>query len=431
MGKKRGGNRGYVALLACPAMTQNPGSLLYTFLDRFLPYWSLAKPALLLTKNTYLSLVETGYIQHIERVIGRDICTVEGSYDHGLSAISAQVVEGTVAAVYQFSCPEAYGKCRSENTMLRRQCIIYHTPLLINNAAYTWELYKWITSPRPSAQDHFLTSKDVERYVDCHAAVACQPFLLQNHICALIAHNDMKEDILTLVRRYGRTVNQFGRIVATQSTGTRLRGESVKLDRVDMYKSGPQGGDVQIIGATHGQTGLAIFLQDPNTCHPHQADIDTSIKGICMPQSKVSLFHDAVTAGILLDHMSTYAQGSGRYGVRPILLAEALELLFNVKVVLTDATGPEAWSATVRMAAWHFLKAAMIRQKQDPCVSVCIPRGFLNDVFLKALGECRCEILAYRNKDLRSVCGNDRDLDGFIIGSDTAPFSSKHQTVAI
>ena len=93
---------------------------------------------------------------------------------------------------------------------------------------------------------------------------------------ALIAHDRMKDPMVALAREF-RTVLARHRLVATGTTGARLRDE-VGLD-VECVLSGPLGGDLQI-GArlAMGEVQFVIFLRDPMTPQPHEPDINALVR---------------------------------------------------------------------------------------------------------------------------------------------------------
>ncbi len=99
-----------------------------------------------------------------------------------------------------------------------------------------------------------------------------------NRYVALIAHDERKQQLAAFVERHQETLRHF-RLVATRTTGTRLRTE---LDlNVDLVQSGPQGGDLQI-GAriAEDQVLAVIFFRDPLTAQPHEPDVSALLR-IC------------------------------------------------------------------------------------------------------------------------------------------------------
>jgi methylglyoxal synthase len=93
---------------------------------------------------------------------------------------------------------------------------------------------------------------------------------------ALIAHDRMKDSMVALAQEF-RSVLVRHRLVATGTTGMRLRKE-VGLD-VECVLSGPLGGDLQI-GArlATGQVQIVVFLRDPMTPQPHEPDINALVR---------------------------------------------------------------------------------------------------------------------------------------------------------
>lgn len=95
---------------------------------------------------------------------------------------------------------------------------------------------------------------------------------------ALIAHDNRKEELIDLVKRY-RDIFKEHELFATGTTG-KLIGEKVELS-VHRFLSGPLGGDQQI-GARvcTGEMDMVIFLRDPLTAQPHEPDVSALLR-IC------------------------------------------------------------------------------------------------------------------------------------------------------
>ncbi|MGF0537834.1 methylglyoxal synthase [Agrobacterium sp. ES01] len=89
---------------------------------------------------------------------------------------------------------------------------------------------------------------------------------------ALIAHDQKKDDLADFARRHEARFAGW-RIVATGTTGGRIKDACPSLD-VTRMKSGPLGGDQQI-GAliANGEIELLIFFVDPLTPMPHDVDV--------------------------------------------------------------------------------------------------------------------------------------------------------------
>jgi methylglyoxal synthase len=93
---------------------------------------------------------------------------------------------------------------------------------------------------------------------------------------ALVAHDEKKDDLLSLARRYRSALARL-HLIATAHTGANLAQE-LELP-VECMRSGPEGGDMQI-GAriVSGDVDAVVFLRDPLTAHPHEPDIQALLK---------------------------------------------------------------------------------------------------------------------------------------------------------
>lgn len=93
---------------------------------------------------------------------------------------------------------------------------------------------------------------------------------------SLIAHDNMKEDIIELSKRYEEVLSEHT-LFATGTTGLRIM-ENTKL-KVHRFMSGPLGGDQQV-GAmiAEGKMDLIIFLRDPLTSQPHEPDVSALLR---------------------------------------------------------------------------------------------------------------------------------------------------------
>lgn len=93
---------------------------------------------------------------------------------------------------------------------------------------------------------------------------------------ALIAHDNMKDEIVTFVKENLDFFKEF-ELVATGTTGKRIA-EATGLT-IHRYQSGPIGGDQQI-GADIALNKIkaVFFLRDPLTTQPHEPDISALIR---------------------------------------------------------------------------------------------------------------------------------------------------------
>ena len=119
-------------------------------------------------------------------------------------------------------------------------------------------------------------------------------------VVALVAHDEKKDDLLRLVKQYRSSLARL-HLLATSHTGT-LLSEEVGLP-VERFRSGPEGGDMQI-GAriVQGDVDAVVFLRDPLTAHPHEPDIQALLK-VCDVHG-VPVATNLASAEILLRSLS-------------------------------------------------------------------------------------------------------------------------------
>ncbi len=117
---------------------------------------------------------------------------------------------------------------------------------------------------------------------------------------ALVAHDEKKDDLLRLARRYRSSLARL-HLIATAHTGAILA-EELGLP-VECLRSGPEGGDIQI-GAriVAGEVDAVVFLRDPLTAHPHEPDIQALLK-VCDVHG-VPVATNLASAEILLRSLS-------------------------------------------------------------------------------------------------------------------------------
>ncbi|PZU83581.1 MAG: methylglyoxal synthase [Shinella sp.] len=114
---------------------------------------------------------------------------------------------------------------------------------------------------------------------------------------ALIAHDQKKDDMAEFARQHEAELSRR-RIVATGTTGGRIKEACPSLD-VTRLKSGPLGGDQQI-GAmiATGEVDMLIFFVDPLTSMPHDVDVKALMRLATVYDIPMAL--NRATAEILL-----------------------------------------------------------------------------------------------------------------------------------
>lgn len=120
--------------------------------------------------------------------------------------------------------------------------------------------------------------------------------LSERKVLALIAHDGKKADMVAF-STFNRDKLAGYRIIATASTGRLLR-EKVGLE-VEMFLSGPLGGDVQIAARiANGEVDAVFFLVDPLDKHPHDPDIQ-AVQRVCNVHD-VPLATNIATANLII-----------------------------------------------------------------------------------------------------------------------------------
>ena len=117
---------------------------------------------------------------------------------------------------------------------------------------------------------------------------------------ALIAHDNMKNDMIEFVQQYETVLSQYS-LYATGTTGKRIM-EASHLE-VTRLQSGPIGGDQQI-GAliATDQIQFVIFLRDPLTAQPHEPDVQALLR-LC-DVHRIPIATNLSSAKILIDHLA-------------------------------------------------------------------------------------------------------------------------------
>lgn len=118
---------------------------------------------------------------------------------------------------------------------------------------------------------------------------------------AIIAHDRMKADMVQFLNQH-RTVllNETIQLIATGTTGSQAENAGFKVKKM---LSGPMGGDAQIAArVAEGKTNMVLFFKDPNSSHPHEADINMLIR-VCDVHN-IPLATNKATAHLLLKAIS-------------------------------------------------------------------------------------------------------------------------------
>lgn len=119
---------------------------------------------------------------------------------------------------------------------------------------------------------------------------------------ALVAHNSRKATLLELVRQYKNTLCH-AELVATRNTGLEVR--HIGLDNIQVFDSGPEGGDVEIANMIiMRDLDILIFLIDPLSTHAHESDIQTLVRESNI--HNVVFATNLATARVILDSLKKH-----------------------------------------------------------------------------------------------------------------------------
>jgi methylglyoxal synthase len=117
---------------------------------------------------------------------------------------------------------------------------------------------------------------------------------------ALIAHDNMKDDMIAFVQKYREILKGF-ELYATGTTGKRIiEATGLKITRL---QSGPLGGDQQI-GALIAEDRIKfmVFLRDPLTAQPHEPDVQALLR-LC-DVHKIPIATNMSSAEIIIRHLA-------------------------------------------------------------------------------------------------------------------------------
>ncbi|OAQ03203.1 hypothetical protein A3O11_07005 [Ligilactobacillus aviarius] len=119
---------------------------------------------------------------------------------------------------------------------------------------------------------------------------------------ALVAHNNKKEEILSIVDKYKELLEQCT-LFSTRQTGEMIENKfHIKVNKV---KSGPTGGDIEIANMVVDQKlDVLIFLIDPLSSHCHENDIQSLVRLSIL--DNVVLATNYATACTVLDFLSKH-----------------------------------------------------------------------------------------------------------------------------
>jgi len=263
----------------------------------------------------------------------------------GVIQIANLVVFGHLLAIFFFNDMEDLYADSPQNLCLRRICNEHHTPLFEDFTSIEYILEQWRTNgPNAPGQKGSFPTDDIAAYygseefedaellkADLPAKERSDPKQRSRETIAVVSHNEMKMIMLNFCLQHMDKILGYRRILATGTTGARLRDQyrsalQVLLDRVGAdtfhswpwtpkkgetihaylakkiqpFLSGPNGGDIQIsCKVIDGTCHRVLFFQDPQTAHAHQFDIRLMEK-VVQDQETAALFATSVDTAELV-----------------------------------------------------------------------------------------------------------------------------------
>jgi len=203
----------------------------------------------------------------------------------GLIRLVAGVVdesgpEALDAVVYLLD-PEDPTSQFPEALALKRECVIHRKPFV----ATLRHAIEWV---------------EIERAARGLAPRSAALAALEQQTIALVAHDALKVSLVQFVDAHFALFDRFARRIATGTTGgllNELAARHGKSGWVHRYRSGPDGGDAQIVrDILDGRCDRVIFFEDPHVAREHEADIQLLERSARMRPGGVPCINEARTA---------------------------------------------------------------------------------------------------------------------------------------
>ena len=227
----------------------------------------------------------------------------------GVIQVANLVVYGFCTAILFFNEMEDHYADSPQNLCLRRICNQYDVPLIEDFVSIRHMLeQQWYKGSLPHRNKGSHPSGEINQYLHGDEVLYAQDFEgsrreeRSRETLAIVSHDGKKMEMLTFCLEHMREILSYRRVLATGTSGQRLRDLYVaaltrkpQLSRklrqqigwlpnqdakdfiykkVLTFQSGPKGGDIQISSKIiDGTCHRVIFFQDPHTAHPHQFDI--------------------------------------------------------------------------------------------------------------------------------------------------------------
>lgn len=222
----------------------------------------------------------------------------------GVTILANLIVQRQCSIIWPFLSPITVHWLNPENLALMRLCDLWNAKRLMNaESVRAWfrneakrdirrnpqEIPLKITLGTPmldgnwpmAEKSYYINKKEKEYYEVSLPKRKKHPVefwtRFREQTIALIAHDAMKDRMVDFAIQYEKELNEFGRILATGTTGQEVENacRTLREDRkIRRCLSGPKGGDIEI--ATEilfARCHIVIFFIDPMNPHAHIDDI--------------------------------------------------------------------------------------------------------------------------------------------------------------
>lgn len=228
----------------------------------------------------------------------------------GIIQLANLVVYGFCRAILFFNEMDDYYADSPQNLCLRRICNQCNVPLIEDFVSIRYMLeQQWYKGRLPRRKSGGHPAGEINQYLYGDEVLYAKNFESSNRkdrsheTLAIVSHDGKKMEMLTFCLEHIWEILGYRRVLATGTSGQRLIDlyaaalksslpglsaskkrqigwrNDLEVDdylrqRILTFKSGPDGGDIQISSKIiDGTCHRVIFFQDPTTAHPHQFDI--------------------------------------------------------------------------------------------------------------------------------------------------------------
>jgi methylglyoxal synthase len=231
--------------------------------------------------GTFEAIRDRNYLLNYPQLV-RSPNGFEGGLMRMVSHIAGGVREGdALDGIIYLIDPVDPSSTFPEARALRRQCVIHAKPFIATVAGAV----EWI---------------EVEAV---HAGLRSPMMIDSSQALAMIAHDALKDRMVTFAAEYFDLLSLFSERVATGTTGGLLndlawsKGWHKNTPWVRRYRSGPLGGDAQIAELVlENRCHKTIFFEDPHVARQHEADIHLLERAVASITLSTTCFNSPMMA---------------------------------------------------------------------------------------------------------------------------------------